>query len=168
MGQRSRKRRRTSEGAAPARPAGAAYARSRARNDEARAELEPLAPGERPVPVLVGAAVAAALGIANFAAFAAGTKIGGKTPSAPGVLAFTALMLTAAVGMWRLRYWAVLGFQALLALIILVFALLLITASNVAAVAVCVAVIGPGGWLFWKLIRSMARIQMPERRPSSR
>jgi hypothetical protein len=24
---------------------------------------------------------------------------------------------------------------------------------------------GAGGWLFWKLIRAMARIQMPERRP---
>jgi hypothetical protein len=29
----------------------------------------------------------------------------------------------------------------------------------------CLAVIIPGGFLFWKLIRSMARIQMPTREP---
>jgi hypothetical protein len=65
--------------------------------------------------------------------------------------------------MWHSRYWAVLGFQALLGLAILVFALLLAVASNVLAVVLCLAVIGPGGFLFWKLIRAMARIQMPTR-----
>jgi amino acid permease len=64
------------------------------------------------------------------------------------------------------RYWAVLGFQALLALVVLVFTLFLLRASNLLAVALCVAVIGLGGWLFFKLIRAMARIQMP-RRPVS-
>jgi hypothetical protein len=39
-------------------------------------------------------------------------------------------------------------------------------ASNVLAVVLCLAVIVPGGYLFWKLIRAMARIQMPTRRPT--
>jgi hypothetical protein len=81
------------------------------------------------------------------------------------VLLFPAVMAMAAVGMWRLRYWAVLGFEALLALIVIVFALFLVRAANVEAVAVCVVVVGSGGWLFFKLVRAMARIQMPTREP---
>jgi peptidoglycan/LPS O-acetylase OafA/YrhL len=58
----------------------------------------------------------------------------------------------------------VLGFEALLAYQVIVAALSLAVASNWWAVALCVVVIVLGGWLFWKLIRAMARIQMPERR----
>ena len=39
-------------------------------------------------------------------------------------------MLMCAVGMWRLRYWAVLGFQTLLAIGLLGFSLALVRASN--------------------------------------
>jgi hypothetical protein len=38
-------------------------------------------------------------------------------------------------------------------------------ASDIAAVALCLAILAFGGWLFWKLIRALARLQMPERRP---
>ena len=72
-------------------------------------------------------------------------------------------MLAAAVGCFRMRYWAVLGMQALLALTILLFSLLLIRAESVLAVVIGVAVIGGAGTLFWFLVKSMARIQMPER-----
>jgi len=68
--------------------------------------------------------------------------------------------------MWKARYWAVLGFQALLAFLVIVASLALMVASNVWAVLQCLAVVGFGGWLFWKLIRAMARIQLPERRPA--
>ena len=75
-------------------------------------------------------------------------------------------MLVAAWGMWRRRYWAVLGFQALLALAVLTFSLFLVEASNVQALALCLAVVIGGGWLFWKLVGVLARIQMPtDRRP---
>jgi hypothetical protein len=57
----------------------------------------------------------------------------------------------------------VLGMEALLGLVIIIFALLLATAENLRAVVVSVAVIGVSGWLFWKLVKSMARIQMPKR-----
>ena len=49
-------------------------------------------------------------------------------------------MLVAAWGMWTQRYWAVLGFQSLLAITIVVFALFLMAASNVWAALLCVAV----------------------------
>jgi hypothetical protein len=65
--------------------------------------------------------------------------------------------------MWTVRYWAVLGFEALLGFQIAVAALSLLVASNWWAALLCVAVIGLAGWLFWKLIRAMARIQMPDR-----
>ena len=39
-------------------------------------------------------------------------------------------MLTAAWGMWRVRYWAVLGMQALLGLLIVILSLVLVTARE--------------------------------------
>ena len=45
-------------------------------------------------------------------------------------------MLAAAGGMWQSKYWAVLGFEALLAVALLVFALLLLKASSVLGVII--------------------------------
>ncbi len=111
--------------------------------------------------------VAVLLAAANLTLYAAGVKLQsrGAATTPLGVGVFVAVMLLAAGGMWRARYWAVLGFEALLALTVLVAALSLVRASNLAALALCLAIIGLGGWLFWKLVRAMARIQMPERRP---
>ena len=148
MGQRERKRTRKS---------------AEERNAEARAALAPLAPGERPLPVTIAAVVAVLVGLSNLVMLAAHVEVNGKRPSTSGTLLFCVIMLAAAWGLWRVRYWAVLGFQALLALVVLVFSLFLLRASNVLAVLLCVAVIGLGGFLFYKLIRAMARIQMPER-----
>jgi hypothetical protein len=174
LGRRSRKR-----GGLPARdvvappaspapradPFARVRARSQARDAEARAKLDPLAPGERPAAVTVAAFVAVGLAIANVALWAAGVKVSGQRTSPAGVVAFAILMLAAAVGLWRARYWAVLGFEALLGLSIVVAALSLVVASNAAAVVLCLGIIGLAGPLFWKLIRAMARIQMPDRRP---
>jgi multisubunit Na+/H+ antiporter MnhC subunit len=66
--------------------------------------------------------------------------------------------------MWKAKYWAVLGMQALLALIILVFSLFLVQAENVKSALIALAVVVAGGVLFWKMVGAMARIQMPERR----
>jgi len=138
--------------------------RGEAANEAVRAELEPLKPGERPPALIAAVIVAAALGIANVALYAAGVDVRGKAPSAAGAIAFAALMGAAAWGMWNLRYWAVLGFQALLAVTIIIAALSLAVASNLTAVALCLVIVVPGGWLFWKLVRVLARLQMPERR----
>ena len=129
-----------------------------------RAELQPLRQDERPPALIAGVVVAAALGVANVALYAAGVDVRGKAPSAAGAISFAAIMLVAAWGMWNLRYWAVLGFQALLGVTIVIAALSLAVASNLTAVALCVTIIVPGGWLFWKLVRVLARLQMPQRR----
>lgn len=180
MGQRSRKRRRAREApattqakpaaiAAPApkrTPAPARASRSErteARNAAARAALEPLAAGERPGAVTVAAVVALLLAAANIALAAAGVEVRNQHSATIGVVVFSVLMLAAAGGMWMRRYWAVLGFQALLGVSIAIAALSLTVASNAAAVGLCLAIILPGGFLFWKLVRAMARIQMPQR-----
>lgn len=139
------------------------YARAEERNAAVRAQLEPLAPDERPAALVVAAALAALLAVANLVAWAAGLDVEGKRPGAFGVVLFAALMLLAAWGMWQRRYWAVLGFEALLAITLCIAALSLLVASNVAAVVLCVAILGPAGWLFWKLIRVMGRLQAPQR-----
>ncbi len=88
----------------------------------------------------------------------------GREPSLGSVLLQGAVLLVAAVGMWKAKYWAVLGFQALLGLSILLAALALMVASDAGEALFCLAIIGLGGWLFWKLVRALARLQMPERR----
>jgi hypothetical protein len=70
-------------------------------------------------------------------------------------------MLTCAIGCWTLRYWAVLGFQTLLAIGILGVALALIRVNSLIWALVCVVVIGAGGYLFWKLVRVLSRLQLP-------
>ena len=133
VGRRSRKRRAPG---AP-RPAPVAATPSRAsrteqRNAEVRAQLEPLAPGERPLPVTIAAIVAVVVAVANVIAYAAGAEVNGKHTGVGSLIVFVAIMLVAAWGMWNRRYWAVLGFQALLAITLIIVALALIVASNLA------------------------------------
>jgi hypothetical protein len=141
------------------------YARGRERDEQIRANLEPLAAGERPTAVTVSAVVAGLIGVTNVVFYLAGVDVQGKRPSVAGVLVFAAIMFAMAAGLARARYWAVLGFQALLGITIIIAALSLLVASNAAALLLCVAIAGLGGWLFWKLVRAMARIQMPSRQP---
>jgi hypothetical protein len=67
------------------------------------------------------------------------------------------------IGMWRIRYWAVLGFQAVLALLLLGASLGLLSADGVAPVIGNVVLIAVAGTLFYFMIKAMARIQMPTR-----
>lgn len=160
MGKRSRKRRKPETGGP--RPEVRA-SRSEAKNAAARAKLEPLAPGERPGVVTVGAVVAAVIGIGNIVAWLAGLEVDGKKPE-PGLVLFPSLLLLlVAAGMWRARYWAVLGMQTMLALLIVTVALAGFTARNVLGLVIAVAILAAAGTLFWKLVKAMARIQMPER-----
>jgi len=138
------------------------YARAEERNAAVRATLTPLAPGERPPALKVAIAVALLLALSNLVAFALGADVPGSGSRVGGLL-FVAVMLLAAWGMWQRRYWAVLGFATLMALITVAFSLLLLIASNVLAVVICLAFAGSAGWLFWKLIRVMGRLQAPQR-----
>jgi hypothetical protein len=135
--------------------------RSQRRDAAARAKLTPLAPGERPWPLLVGVALTGASGLGNLGAWLAGASIAGKHPAAGGIIAFTVVMLGCAIGMWRRWYGAVLAFMVLLAIIIVIFSLLFVEASNLLGFVVAPAIILAAGFLFWKMVRVLGRIQTP-------
>jgi hypothetical protein len=142
---------------------GRGYARSRAKNDAARENLQPLTPGERPRAVTIAAILAALLVVANAVVYVAGWEVQGSQPSLRGLLTYSVVLGAAAVGMWRAKYWAVLGFEMLLAITIILTAAVLLRASNWQAVVFCGAVLAVCTPLFWFLIRAMARLQMPTR-----
>jgi hypothetical protein len=110
----------------------------------------------------VAAIVAALIGLGNFVLVLADAEVV-ESQKLVGGLLFGAIMLVAAVFMWRAKYWAVLGFQALLGLSVITASLALLVASNVEAVIRSLVVIAAAGTLFWFLIRAMARLQMPSR-----
>jgi hypothetical protein len=89
--------------------------------------------------------------------------------SLPGAAFLAAVLAVLAAGMYRRRYWAVLSFEALLAFQIIVTSLALVVASTIRAALICLLAVGLGGWLFWKLIRVMGRLQAGTRgAPDSR
>jgi hypothetical protein len=141
------------------------YARSRERDAAARAALQPLAPGERPLAVTIAAILAALIAAANLVLLATGWEVEGGGGSVAGVLVFAAVMAAAAIGMWQCRYLAVLGFEALLGAALVYATLALLVSANLAAVVRSLAILAVAGPLFWFLIRAMARIQLPSRRP---
>lgn len=145
---------------AGARPRG--YERMRAKEDAVRAELEPLAEGERPTAIKFAAALAAAIGLANIALQLGGWQLrDAAQPTLGQGLALPVFMLVCAVGMWQRRYWALLAFQAVLGISILFAFLFLLRASNLQAVLLSLGLIAVFGTLFWFLVRAMARVQMP-------
>ncbi len=143
-------------------------ARTEAQNAAARARLLPLAPGERPWPLKLAAGLAATAGIANLVAFMAGATVNGSRLSGGEIAAFTLIALVLAVGMWQRSAAAVLTFMAVLAVIVVLFSLFLIEASNLLGVLVPLLFIGCGGYVFWKLIRILGRIQAPRQSGTSR
>lgn len=159
MAQRSSRKRRSKQ-----RPPELArgYARSRAKDDAVRASLEPLEPGERPTAVTVGAIVAAVAAVANIVALAFGYDSDAPQDTMTTLLG-AAILITVTIGMWRARYWAVLGMQTLLAITVILSSLALMTAANWRATLLAIFLIVGSGTLFWFLVKAMARIQMPER-----
>jgi hypothetical protein len=155
----------------PAAPAGGGYARLRAKDDAARAALKPLRPGERPTAVTVGAIAAGVLAVANLVALAFGYNAGDDTVSpgsdVTGTVLVAVILGLISYGMWRARYWAVLGMQTILALTIVLCALGLMQAINWWAFVLVSLMLAASGTLFWFLVKAMARIQMPERPGSS-
>lgn len=134
-----------------------------AREEQARAALQPLAEHERPRALLVAIAVCALLAVAVLIGALTVHNLSSKGGSLLGAAFLAVILALLSQGMYRRRYFAVLGFEALLAFQILVTSLALIVASTLLAAAVCLVGIGLGGWLFWKLVRVMGRIQAGER-----
>jgi K+-sensing histidine kinase KdpD len=139
------------------------YARSRARDEAIRAALRPLPPGERTRALEVAAVVAVLLAIAVVVGALTTHDLRDKGGSLPFGLFLGVIFLVLAWGMWNSRYWAVLSFEAFLWFEVIVVTIALIVASTWTAFAVCVAVIALSGWMAWKLIRVMARIQAYDR-----
>jgi hypothetical protein len=135
----------------------------------ARKALEPLAEGERPTAVTVGAVVAAVIAVVFWGSAAVAlltdTEVGGSEPQVAPLVLFAAILTVMAWGMWKARYWAVLGFQALLALIMLAAGLGLVGVQTVLQAIGTTALLAGAGTLFYFMVKALARIQMPQRRP---
>ncbi len=137
--------------------------RGQLRDEQARAALTPLAPAEHPVALVVAIVVATLLAVAIAVSTADVHELNRRGGSVYGAIFLTLVLLALAVGMYRKRYWAVLGFEALLAFQVIVASLALVFASTLLYAGLCVLSAGLGGWLFWKLVRVMGRIQAGER-----
>ena len=108
--------------------------------------------------VAVGLALLVAVGNIVQVAFGTKVKFGSTHTSVPGVALFSVIMLVCAIGMWQRRYWALLGFEALLAIVIVAFCFVLVTAVDVLR-----AVIAAGGDRRRRLpvLQARARAQPP-------
>ena len=139
-------------------------ARTEWRNEEVRAGLEPLAPGERPKVVTVGAIVALATAALNAAAALSGRSIAGDEGDQTVItIVTTAILVVVGAGMLMRQYWAVLGFEIVLGLQIVAMSLALVFVADVGVAALLLVLVTVLGTLFWKLIRAMARMQMRDR-----
>ena len=105
------------------------------------------------------------MAVSTIVLFALGVEVQDSQARNAGTLVYAALMGSMAAGMWLSRYWAVLGFQTLLAL-----------ADRDLVAAADQGRDDPrgragaghhraAGTMFWFLVKALARIQMPERRP---
>ena len=142
------------------------YAKAEQRNQEAREALEPLAEGERPLVVTIGAVVAGAdRALDRRRLPGRGRRSTARSRDCRQVLAPALIMGVMAWGMWRARYWAVLGFQLILVFLIFsaVFGLA-VQAATVGQVAATLGLLAVAGTFFFFMVKAMARIQMPTRR----
>lgn len=159
------------EGGQPDNPIARGYAKAEEKNRRAREALVPLAPGERPGAVTLGAVLAGLVALVFWASLVirlfTDVEVEGRQPDPVQLAAFAAVMTAMAVGMWRVRYWAVLGFQLLLVLFLVATTLGLLTAQSVTQAVATFALLLISGFVFYRMIKAMARIQMPQRRPPS-
>jgi len=149
----------------------AGYAKAEVKNQAAREALEPLAPGERPGVVTIGAVfstvVAVILWVSCVVAVATDAKVDGKSVNVFQWVLLAGVMTLMAWGMWRARYWAVLGFQMVLVLLIIAGVLGLVVAPTLLQIVSTVILVIGLSLLFWHMVKAMARIQMPKS-PSER
>ena len=145
----------------------AGYAKAEVKNQKVRESLEPLEPGERPTVVTVGAVFAAIvtvilLGSALVALFT-DARVNGERVNVAQWALLAAIFGFMAWGMWQAKYWAVLGFQMLLVLLILACVLGLVVAGTLLQF-ISTAILAVGlSLLFYFMVKAMARIQMPDR-----
>jgi len=138
---------------------------SERKDREAREALEPLEEGERPTVVTVGAVVCTVLVALSILGYALWDVLRPDEPRPEtfGTVVFVVLIGAMAYGLWRARYWAVLGFQSTLVLVIIASALNLISALSVFLAIGSLILMAGAGALFYFMIKAWARIQMPTR-----
>ena len=139
--------------------------RSEERNAEARAKLKPLEAGERPGAVTVGAIVSGTLAViitVSAILAIAGVDAGDREIKPFPLIIFSAVLWAMTIGLWRARYWAVLGFQTLLLLVLLASAFGLVAVTSLLQAIGTLLLLAGSGALFYFMIRAMARIQMPK------
>jgi hypothetical protein len=142
------------------------YARAEERNRAAREALDPLHEGERPLVVTIGAVLSGLISASIVIAYAAGIEVNGKQPEFVQAAAPALLMGVMAWGMWRARYWAVLGFQVILLFLIFSAAVgLAVQAASIAQILATLGLLAVAGTFFYFMVKAMARIQMPSRLP---
>jgi len=142
------------------------YAKAAERDREAREALEPLAEGERPTVVTIAAMLSTVVAVGTMVTWIAGAEVEGDRPEFVQVLAPTLLFGVMAWGLWKARYWAVLGFQTLLVFVLFAGAWGLATrAGSAAEILLTLGLLGIAGTVFWFMVKAMARIQMPSRLP---
>ncbi len=137
-------------------------AKTDAKNEVAREALEPLDEGERPRMVTIAAIVSVFIVISIIVGYVTGATVNGEKPRFVQVLSPALVIGVMAYGLWRAKYWAVLGFQVVMLFLIFGAALGLVLAANTWQF------LGRSGILiicslgFYFMIRAMARIEMPK------
>jgi hypothetical protein len=139
--------------------------RSELKDRAAREALEPLEEGERPLVVTLGAIASGVICASILIAYAAGAEVDGERPTVAQVIAPALVTGVMAWGMWRARYWAVLGFQVVLLFLIIAAALGLVQATGALQAVGNLLVIAVAGAFFYFMVKALARIQMPDRGP---
>jgi hypothetical protein len=115
--------------------------------------------------VTIAAVLSGLLTLSILGSYLVGVEVDGGRPEPAQVVAPALLMGMMAWGMWRARYWAVLGFQLILVFLIFsaVFGLA-VQAASIGQVAATLGLLAVSGTFFYFMVKAMARIQMPTRR----
>ena len=143
--------------------------KSEVRNERAREDLMPLEEGERPLVVTIGAVISTVIAVATVVAYVSGVEVNivnsteQERPNPISVFAPAVLFAVMAGGMWQAKYWAVLGFQAIMAIVMVGSVLTLITSTSIFQALSVAAVLIVSAALFWFTVKALARIQMPEK-----
>jgi hypothetical protein len=165
--ERDAPRRRKARGSRGADAMKAGYAKSELKNQAVRESLEPLAEGERPTVVTVGAVFATIVALVLWGsciyAIATGEDANGRDVNVVQWALFAIVITAMAWGMWRARYWAVMGFQMLLVLLILAGILGMVVAPTLLQIVGTLILVAGMSVMFWFMVKAMARIQMPDR-----
>jgi hypothetical protein len=140
---------------------------SQRRNREAREALEPLREDERPAVVTVAAVICTLVVVASVLGYALWDPLrpDEPRPAAGGVVVFLAIVGPMAWGLWKARYWAVLGFQTVLLFVVVISAVGFVSSLSVLLAIGNLALMAAAGALFYFMIKACARIQMPSRLP---